>query len=120
MICSWSQTHPDSHHYFITFTNDYSHYTHIGFCKHKDDTLTMFKIFKACAKKKTGKILKILCTNGGGKYSSNAFNSFLAKNSIKQETTNLYTPQENGVSEHTNCTTNNLTQSMIANAHEVL
>ena len=110
----------EGHHYFITFTNDYSHYTHIGFCKHKDDTLTMFKIFKACAKKETGKSLKILCTNGGGKYSSNAFNSFLAKNSIKQETTNLYTPQENGVSEHTNHTTNNLTQSMIADAHEVL
>ncbi len=88
----------EGHHYFITFTNDYSHYTHIGFCKHKDDTLTMFKIFKACAEKETGKSLKILCTDGGGEYSSNAFNSFLAKNGIKQETTNPYTPQENGVS----------------------
>jgi len=44
----------------------------------------------------------------------------LAENGIKRETTNPYTPQENGVSEQANHTINNLAHSMIADAHEVL
>ena len=100
--------------YFITFTDDFSHYTHIGFCKSKD------KAWKARAEKETGKSLKILCTDGGGEYTSSAFNTFLAENGIKREVTNPYTPQENGVSEWANCTINNLACSMIADAHEVL
>ena len=100
--------------YFITFTDNFSHYTHIGFCKSKD------KAWKAQAKKETSKSLKILCTDGGGEYTSSAFNTFLAKNGIKREVTNPYTPQENRVSEWANHTINNLTCSMIANACEVL
>ena len=70
--------------------------------------------------KETGKVLKILCTDGGSEYTSNTFSTYLADNSIKCELTNAYTPQENGVSEHANHTLNNLTQSMIADAKEVL
>ncbi len=54
--------------YFITFTNDYSHYTYIGFCKTKHDALTLFKIWRACTEKETGKSLKTLCTDTSGKY----------------------------------------------------
>ena len=49
-----------------------------------------------------------------------AFSSYLAKNGIKRELTNAYTLQENSVSECANQTLNNLTQSMIADAKEVL
>ena len=41
--------------YFITFTDDYSRYTHISFCKTKDDALEAFKTWKACTEKETGK-----------------------------------------------------------------
>ena len=67
--------------YFIT-TDDLSHYTHISLCKSKD---------KAQAEKETSKSLKILCTDGRGEYTSSAFNTFLAENGIKRETTNPYT-----------------------------
>jgi len=70
--------------------------------------------------KETGKVLKILHTDGGGKYTSNIFSTYLANNGIKCKLTNVYTPQENGVSEHANRTLNNLTWSMIANTKEVL
>src|SRR5258708_8041467 len=106
--------------YFITFTNDFSQYTHVGLCKSKDDAFTMFKWWRACAEKETGKTLKILRTDGGGKYTSNAFSTYLADNGIKCELTNAYTPQENGVSERANCTLNNLPWSMITDAKEVL
>ena len=106
--------------YFITFTDDYSQYTHIGFCKTKDNTLAAFKTWKAQAKKETGKVLKILHTDGGGEYTSHAFSAYLAENGIKHELTNVYTPQENRVSEHANQTINNLTWSMLADAKETI
>ncbi len=54
--------------YFITFTDDYSRYTYIGFCKTKDDALILFKTWKAHAEKETGKSLKTLCTDSSGEY----------------------------------------------------
>ncbi len=58
--------------------------------------------------------------DGSSKYTSNIFSTYLADNGIKCELTNVYTPQENGVSEHANHTLNNLAQSMIADTKEVL
>ncbi len=102
MLCSeedvlLSQDTPSHSNFahFITFTDHYSQYTHIGFCKTKDDALAAFKTWKAHAEKETGKSLRILHMDGGSKYTSNA----LAKQGIKCETTNAYTPQENRVSE---------------------
>ncbi len=63
--------------YFITFTDDHSHYMHIGLCKSKDDTLGVFMAWKASTEKETGKSLKILCTDGRGKYTSSTFNIFV-------------------------------------------
>src|SRR5260221_6452008 len=91
-------------HCFITFTDDYSRFTHVSFCKTKDNALAAFKTWKACAEKETGKSFKILCMDIGGEYTSTAFNSFLAECGIKHETMNVYTPQENRVSKHTNRT----------------
>ncbi len=58
--------------------------------------------------------------DGSSKYTSNMFSTYLADNSIKHELTNVYTPQENSVSECANHTLNNLAWSMIADAKEVL
>jgi len=37
----------EGYQYFITFTDDFSCYTHIGFCKSKDKALAVFKAWKA-------------------------------------------------------------------------
>ena len=110
----------EGYQYFITFTDDFSRYTHVGLCKSKDDAFTIFKQWKACAEKETRKVLKILRTDGSGKYTSNMFSTYLADNGIKCKLTNAYTPQENGVSKCANQTLNNLAQSMIADVKEVL
>ncbi len=89
-------------------------------CKSKDDTLGVFKAWKASAEKEMGKSLKILCTDGRGEYTSSTFNTYLAEHGIKHEVTNAYTPQENGVSECANQTINNLAHSMMADVKEVL
>src|SRR5258708_32898641 len=106
--------------YFITFTNDFSQYTHVGLCKSKDDAFPIFKQWRAHVEKETGKVLKILHMDSGSKYTSNTFSTYLADNGIKHELTNVYTLQEKSVSEHANHTLNNLAQSMIADAKEVL
>ncbi len=110
----------EGYQYFITFTDDHSRYTCIRLCKSKDDTLGVFKAWKARAEKEMGKSLKILHTDGRGEYTSSAFNAYLAKHGIKHKVMNAYTPQENGVSEHANQTINNLACSMMADIKEVL
>ncbi len=108
-MCSPMETSTvEGFHYFITLTDDYSRFTYVSFCKTKDNALAAFKTWKVHAEKETGKSLKILRTDGGGEYTSTAFNSFLAKCGIKRETMNAYTPQENRVSECANRTINTL------------
>src|SRR5258708_13444631 len=107
-------------HYFITFTDDYSRFSHVSFCKTKDNALAAFKTWKAHAEKETGKSLKILHMDGGSEYTSATFSSFLAECGIKCETMNTYTPQENGVSKCANRTINTLARSLLADANEVL
>src|SRR5258708_21279542 len=120
-ICGLIETTSiEGYWYFITFTDDFSCYTHVGLCKSKDDALNIFKMWHACAEKETGQTLKVLCTDGGGEYTSNTFSTYLAEHGIKCELTNAYTLQENGISEWANRTLNNLAHSMIANAKEVL
>ena len=108
-ICGPIDTSIEGYCYFITFTDDFSHYTHVGLTKSKDEALNIFKIWKTCTEKETGKSIKILHTDRGGEYTSTAFSQYLANNGIKCELTNAYTLQENGVSDCANCTLNNLT-----------
>src|SRR5260370_25956932 len=119
-MCGPIDSSIEGYQYFITFTDDLSQYTHVGLCKSKDEVFNLFKLWRTHAEKETGNFLKILHTDGGGEYASMAFSNYLAKNGIKCELANPYTPQENGVSKCANWTLNNLAHSMIANAKEVL
>ncbi len=67
--------------------------------KRKSDALDLFKDFLVEVEHQSGKKLKILCTDGGGKYFSTEFIQFLKSSSIIHEKTNPNTPQENGVAE---------------------
>ena len=60
------------------------------------------------AEKETRKSLKMFQLDRGGGFTSGAFKAFLDEKGIKQEVMNAYTPQENGISECTNQTLNNI------------
>ena len=60
-ICGPIDTSIKGYCYFITFTDDFSCYTHVSLTKSKDKALNVFKIWKACAEKETRKLIKILC-----------------------------------------------------------
>lgn len=57
----------------------------VFFIKAKNDVLEIFKKFKASAEKESGKVLKILKTDGGREYNSLAFGEFCQSEGIKHE-----------------------------------
>ena len=73
----------EGYRYFITFTDDFSRYTHLGLCKSKDDALGIFKSWLARVEKETGKSLKVFRSDRGGEFTSGAFKAFLDEKGIK-------------------------------------
>ena len=61
--------------YYITFV-DYSRFMWIYFLKEKSEALEKFIAFKAFAKKQYGTWIKCLRSDGGGEYTSNAFDDY--------------------------------------------
>lgn len=99
-ICGPMET--ESHggnRYFITFIDDYSRKFWVYFLKQKSDAFTVFKDFNVHVEKQSGYSLKLLRTDRGGEYTSNAFADFCKNQGIKHHLTASYTPQQNGISE---------------------
>jgi transposase InsO family protein len=85
----------------------------IYFLRHKSETFAKFKEFKAEAEKQSGKYIKVLRSDGGGKYNSNEFANFCKSQGIIMQTTARYTPQQNGVAERKKQTIMNMTRSLL-------
>ena len=52
--------------------------------------------------KESGQVLKTICADKGGEFTSNAMMQLCQDNGIKQEFANIGTPSENGVVERKN------------------
>lgn len=61
--------------YFITFVNEFSRILWLFLIKAKSEAMQIFKDFKAIMEIKSGKLIKILRTDGGGEYTSKDFDS---------------------------------------------
>jgi transposase InsO family protein len=90
--------------YFVTFIDGYSKRTWIYFLKAKDEVFSRFQEFKALVEKQTGKKIKVLRLDNGGKYTSNEFKDFCRVVGIKKELTIRYNSQQNEVAERKNKT----------------
>ena len=97
----------------MTFIDDFCRKVWVYFLKHKLDTFTYFKEFKAEGEKQSGKFVKVLRSNGGGEYDSREFVDFCKQHGIKKQTTTRYTPQQNGVVERKNRTIMNMARSLL-------
>ena len=64
----------------------------------KDQTFTKFFEFKALVEKESGKKVKALRSDNGGKYVSSEFKNLCAAEGIKREFMAPHNPQQNGVS----------------------
>nr|GEV00978.1 hypothetical protein [Tanacetum cinerariifolium] len=88
--------------YFITFTDDYSHYGYVYLLKHKHEVFETFKVFKNEVENQLKQTTKALQSDRGGEYISYEFKDYLKACGIVQQLTPPYTPQQNSVSERRN------------------
>ena len=90
--------------YFMTVIDDYSKYFTVYPLKHKDEALSKFKDYATNVENRFGTKIKKLRSDNGGEYISNEFTRFLNEHGIAHDTTNPYSPQQNGVAERANRT----------------
>ena len=88
--------------YFGTFTDDFSRWTDVVFLQKKSDLLSEYKKWVTQAQLHTGTKNKIMRSDNGGEYVSNAFKALHDENGTMHQTTVPDTPQQNGVSERLN------------------
>lgn len=89
--------------YFVSFIDEYSGAATAFFMKKKSMVLDCFKAFLAMATKHN-KNVKYFRTDGGGEYTSHAFEATLRKAGIRHEVTNPHSPFQNGQAERWNRT----------------
>ena len=84
-ICGpFTSTSLGGYRYFITFTDDFSHYEHVELIREKSDSLVSFKEVKVKMELQNNKKLKVVrCNRGGefyGRYDETGWNPVLFSN----------------------------------------
>lgn len=88
--------------YFVTFIDDHSRFTWIYFLRSKSEVFSIFKTFVAFVETQFSTGIKVLRSDSGGEYMSNAFHDFLNEKGILSQRSCPHTPQQNGVAERKN------------------
>ena len=99
--------------YYVTFTDDCSRRTWVYFMKETSEVFEWFQKFKSLVEKQTGRKIKCLQSDDGGKYLSKEFSEFLYREGIRRQFSCRFTPQQNGVVERKNQTITNATREML-------
>lgn len=102
--------------YMLTFTDDYSRKIWVYFLKHKNETFSMFKKWKALVENQTGKKIKKLRTDNGLEFVETEFTEYCAIHGIARHRTVRGKPQQNGVAERVNRTLLERVRCMLSNA----
>lgn len=88
--------------YFLTIIDDFSRKVFIYFLKSKTEVLENFKVFKKTVEIQTSRKIKCVRSDNGLEYCNKDFKNFLKQSGIIHQTTNPYTPEQNGVAERMN------------------
>ena len=89
----------DGYRYGLTCLDDASSFGLLFYLKHKNDTLTAFKEYKAWAENQTNKKMKKLRSDGGSEFMNREFRDFLKSEGIEPQFSTPYSPQQNGRAE---------------------
>lgn len=104
----------DNKNYYLTFIDDFTHYTVTYLVTFKWEVLNKFKDYVAKATTHFNqKILMLYCDNGG-EYLSNEFKIFCSQQGITYHLTVPHTPQQNGVAERMNRSLTEKARTMLA------
>lgn len=90
--------------YMLTFIDDFTKKAFVYFLKAKSEVFETFISFKAFVENQTGKTLKTLRTDNGTEYFNNQLINYCRSKGIQHQSTQTYTPQQNGVAERFNRT----------------
>ena len=90
--------------YFLTLIDDFTRYVWVFFLKSKSQVFEFFKNWKSMVENQFGRKIKILRSDNGGEYCSNAFSEFLISEGIIHQKSVPKNPEQNGVSERMNRT----------------
>ena len=93
------------HNYFLSVSDWLSH-----------EVLSKFQEYEIMVTNLTGLKIQTLRSDNGGEYTSKEFAKFCASKGIVHQFTNLYTPEQNGVSERLNQTLIESRKSMLFHA----
>lgn len=90
--------------YFLILEDDFTRMVFVFFLRSKDEAHEKFKEFKNYVENQKGKTIKIFRTDQGTEFDSNQFRDYYKQHGILHQQTNVYTPQQNGMSERMNRT----------------
>lgn len=102
--------------YFTTFIDDFSRKVYVYIIKRKSEVFEKFIEFKNRVENELNKKIKIIRSDNGLEYVNQNFTNYLKKNGILHQTSNPYTPQQNGLSERMNRTLVERAKCMMLNA----
>ena len=107
---------PSGMRYWVTFIDDYTRYRFVVVMRTKDETFSAFKRFKAWAETRLGQKVACLRDDKGGEYMSKAFQEFCDEQGIARQHTVRNRPQQNGVAERFNRTSEEGITAMLQEA----
>jgi hypothetical protein len=105
---------PGHKEYYVSFTDDFSRWTHLQLLATKDGVFQAYKDFEAWARLNFGiKAFKVLRSDRGGEYLGKEFSSYLSSQGTVRKLTVHDTPEYNGVSERLNRTLLERTRALL-------
>lgn len=90
--------------YLFTLTDDFSRKTFEYFLNSKTEVSEKFLDFKRMIENQTGRKIKAMRSDNGSEFCCKSFQNILSSSGIVHQTTNPYTPEQNGVAERKNRT----------------
>ena len=94
----------DGSKYYLLFVDDKTRYVHAYPIREKSQVFGKFREYKAAVESHHGRKIKILRSDNGGEYTSDAFKAYCVEHGIEQQFTPPRTPQCNGVAKWYNRT----------------
>ncbi|CUA69513.1 Retrovirus-related Pol polyprotein from transposon TNT 1-94 [Rhizoctonia solani] len=99
--------------YYVSFTDVATRFTRLGFLKHKDETLSEYKVFEALINTQKNKKIKRVRFDNGREFVNKDWIEHTNQKGTILETTAPYSAQQNGIAERLNRTLTEKARAML-------
>jgi transposase InsO family protein len=99
--------------YFLLLVDDMSRFMWLCLLASKDQVSAVIRRFKMAAEVESGRKLKLLHTDRGGKFTSLEFGAYCTEEGVQRQLTAPYSPQQNDVVEWRNQTVVGMKRNML-------